>query len=132
MALIKWRDSYSVGIEKLDKEHLKLVELVNDMYIIVRDKGDIVALNSCIERVVEYTQFHFYSEEVAMEEKNFPGLDEHKKIHNDLVVQVIAFVERVKIEGEELRAEFYHFLRKWLIEHIVVEDQKYSEYLKPS
>lgn len=131
MALIKWRDSYSVGVEKFDKEHLKLVELVNDMYVIVRDKGDAVALNACIDGVVEYTQFHFASEEEAMEKANYPGLDEHKKIHAELVEQVVAFLERLKTEGEGIRTEFYHFLRKWLVDHMVGEDQKYTEYLKP-
>ncbi len=132
MTIIKWRDSFSVGVEKLDKEHFKLVELVNDMYVIVRDKGDITALSACTERLVEYTRFHFSSEEAAMEEANYPGLDEHKKIHLDLEEQAVGFFWRIKTEGEVVRAEFYHFLREWLLNHIMAEDKKYSEYLKPS
>jgi len=132
MAIIKWRDSYSVGVEKFDKEHLKLVELVNDMYLIVRDKGDVAALSACIERLVEYTRFHFSSEEAAMEEADYPGLKEHKKIHADLAEKAAGFFVRVKTEGEVVRTEFYHFLREWLVDHMVEEDKKYSEYLKPS
>ncbi|MCK5516725.1 MAG: hemerythrin family protein [Desulfobulbaceae bacterium] len=132
MALIKWRDSFSVGVEKFDKEHLKLVELINDMYIIVRDKGDVTALSACIERLIEYTRFHFSSEEAAMEEANYPGLEEHKKLHAGLEEQAVGFFLRVKSEGEAVRTEFYHFLREWLVNHMVEEDKKYSEYLKPS
>ncbi len=132
MALIKWRDAFSVGVEKFDKEHLQLVEIVNEMFVIVRDKGDSAALNACLDKLVEYTVFHFDSEEAAMEEANYPGLDEHRKIHEDLKGKAVAFVERVKTEGEEVRTEFYHFVREWLLNHIMVEDKKYTEYLKPT
>jgi hemerythrin len=132
MALIKWRDAFSVGVEKSDKEHIKLVEIINEMFVIVKDKGDSTALNACLDKLLEYTVFHFNSEEAAMEEANYPDLDEHRKIHEDLKGQTVAFVERVKSEGEEVRTEFYHFVREWLINHIMVEDKKYSECLKPA
>lgn len=132
MALIKWRDTFSVGVEKFDKEHLQLLEIINDMFVIVRDKEDSAALNACLDKLLEYTVFHFNSEEAAMEEANYPDLDEHRKIHEDLKEQAVAFVERVKTEGEEVRTEFNHFVREWLLDHIMVEDKKYSEYLKPT
>jgi hemerythrin-like metal-binding protein len=132
MAIIKWRDSYSVGVEKFDKEHLILVELANDMYVIVRDKGDVTALIVCVEKLIEYTKHHFSSEEIAMEEAYYPGFDEHVKLHADLEKQAVAFLGRIKTEGEAIRTEFYHFLREWLLNHMVKEDKKYSEYLKPS
>ncbi len=132
MALIQWRDSYSVGVARFDKEHRRLVELINDMFIIVRDKGDSVALNSVVQALIEYTQYHFSSEETAMEEANYPDLAEHKQHHADLEKKVTTFSEQITTEGEAVRTEFYHFLREWLINHIVREDKKYTEYLKPS
>ncbi len=130
MVLIKWRDSYSVGVEKFDKEHRRLVELVNDMYLIVRDKGDAEALIVCAEKLIEYTKYHFSSEEIAMKEAYYSGLDEHMELHADLEKQAVAFLGRIKTEGEAVRTEFYHFLREWLLNHIIKEDKKYSEYLK--
>ena len=38
MAIIKWRDSYNTGIEAVDLEHRKLVELIEVIYTNVRDK----------------------------------------------------------------------------------------------
>ncbi len=132
MVLIKWRDSYSVGVEKFDKEHRRLVELVNDMYIIVRDKGDAAALIVCVEKLIEYTKYHFSSEEIAMKEAYYPGFDEHVELHAGLEKQAVAFFRRIKTEGEAVRTEFYHFLREWLLNHIMKDDKKYSKYLKPS
>lgn len=132
MALIQWRDSYSVGVARFDKEHRRLVELINDMFIIVRDKGDSAALNTVVQALIEYTEYHFSSEEEAMEEANYPDLVEHKQHHADLKKKVTTFLEQITAGGEDVRTELYHFLREWLINHIVKEDKKYTEYLKPS
>ena len=132
MALIKWRDSYSVGVARFDEHHLRLIELINDMYIIVRDKGDAAALNIAAQALIEYTKYHFSSEEAVMEEVNYPDLAEHKQYHADLEKKAVTFLEQITAEGEAVRTEFYHFLREWLITHIVKEDKKYTEYLKPS
>ncbi len=130
MALIKWRDSYSVGVEKFDQEHMVLVELINEMFIIVRDKGSVATLNEAIARLIDYTKEHFADEEEALAQVNYPLLDEHKEIHLNLMEQVYEFQKQIASEGENLRTDLYKFLRDWLINHILDEDMKYGEYLK--
>jgi hemerythrin-like metal-binding protein len=129
MPLIKWRESYSVGVEQFDNEHRKLVELTNKMFVIVRDKQGIMALSDSVARLIDYTQFHFASEEAAMEKANFPNLAAHKKLHAELEQEVTAFRERLQTEGEAVSTELYHFLRDWLLLHIVEEDKQYTELL---
>ncbi len=130
MALIKWRDSYSVGVDKFDQEHMVLVELINEMFVIVRDKGSVATLNEAIAKLIEYTEVHFADEEDVMEKVNYPLLEEHKEIHVNLLEQVFEFQKQIESEGENLRTDLYKFLRDWLINHILDEDMKYGEYLK--
>lgn len=130
MPMIKWRDSYSVGVERFDQEHMLLVDLINEMFIIVRDKGDISALNAAISKLINYTKIHFGDEQKALERIDYPHLEEHKAIHKKLLRQVGEFQERIKKEGEVLRTDLYLFLRGWLVDHILTEDVKYSKYLK--
>ncbi len=129
MPLIKWRDSYSVGVDQFDKEHAELVNIINELFVIVRDKQAVTALDSAMDRLIEYTRKHFMAEEEAMEKVDFPFLDEHKEIHIDLEQQVLDFRKQVK-EKQEIQADLYMFLRDWLINHIVEEDKKYSSYIK--
>ncbi len=129
MPLIKWRDSYSVGVEQFDNEHRKLVELINRMFVIVRDKDDVSAVSDAVGRLIDYTQFHFKSEEAALQQAGFPNLGAHKKQHAELERQVIAFQQRILTENESVRVEFYSFLREWLIKHILEEDKKYTKFL---
>ncbi len=129
MPFIKWRDSYSVGVEQFDNEHRKLVELINRMFVIVRDKDDIMAISDAVGRLIDYTQFHFKSEEAALQQAGFPNLGAHKKQHAELERQVLAFHERILSEDNAMRVEFYSFLREWLIKHILEEDKKYTKFL---
>lgn len=129
MPIIKWRDSYSVGVEQFDNEHRKLVELANKMFVVVRDKQGIMALSDSVARLIDYTQFHFASEEAAMEKANFPDLKAHKQLHKKLGQEVTVFRERLQTEGEAVSTEVYHFLRDWLLVHIVEEDKKYTHFL---
>ena len=130
VALIKWRDSYSVGVDKFDQEHMLLVELINEMFIIVRDKGDVTTLTNAVEKLVDYTRVHFSDEEEALGKVNYPKLEEHKEIHANLLEQVVEFQEQIAAEGKDLRTDLYKFLRDWLINHILDEDMQYSEYFK--
>jgi len=130
VALIKWRDSYSVGVDKFDQEHMLLVELINEMFTIVRDKGDVTTLTDAVEKLVDYTRGHFSDEEEALEKVNYPKLEEHKEIHANLLEQVVEFQEQIAAEGKDLRTDLYKFLRDWLINHILDEDMQYSEYFK--
>ncbi|BCO08407.1 hemerythrin [Desulfolithobacter dissulfuricans] len=128
MALIKWRDSYSVGVEQFDRQHVKLVELINEIFMMVLHKKSVASLHDSIETLIEYTQVHFADEEAAMEKAGYPLLGAHKQEHAQLEQEVLMFYDRVK-NGEEVVTEFYQFLREWLLNHIVESDMKYAEYL---
>lgn len=130
MALIKWRNSYSVGVAKFDQEHMLLVELINEMFEIVRDKGEVASLTDAVEKLVDYTRVHFSDEEEAMEKVNYPHLEEHKEIHANLLEQVVEFQKQIEHEGKDLRTDLYKFLREWLINHILDEDMRYGKYFK--
>lgn len=128
MPLIKWRDSYSVGVEKFDEEHKVLLELINEMFIVVRDHLTVDHLEVTINKLIQYTQEHFTDEEEGMAEVNFPQLDEHKVLHANLLNDVIAYKKRVANNDPEAIRGLYVFLRDWLMKHIVEEDMQYKPF----
>jgi len=132
MPLIKWRDSYSVGVEQFDNEHRKLVELINRMFVIVRDKDDISAISDSVARLIDYTEFHFASEEAAMEKAGFPDFETHKQLHTRLTQEISVFQQKIVTEESAVGPEFYSFLRDWLLGHIMEEDKQYSSYMNAS
>ena len=131
MPLIKWREAYSVDVAQFDKEHQQLVELINRMFVIVRDKDDIATISDSVARLIDYTEFHFVSEETAMEKAGFPGLEEHRRKHASLVEEITNFQQRLLTDGQSVGVEFYQFLREWLLVHIMEEDKQYARYMTP-
>lgn len=130
MALIKWRDSYSVGVEQFDRQHEKLVELINEIFMVVRNKEDISSLNKAMETLVTYTRTHFVDEEAAMEQAGFPQLEEHRREHEALTRQVSEYCERIEAEPDYSQVlDCYGFLRNWLLDHILQSDSAYGEYM---
>ncbi len=128
MPIIKWRDSYSVGVEKFDNAHTALLEIINDMFVVVRDHQSVEHLSDAMNKLIRYTQEHFIEEEKELEKINFPKLDEHKKVHAELLQEVAAYKVRIDNKEEEATVGLYHFLRNWLITHILDEDMQYKPF----
>jgi len=126
--LIKWRDSYSVGVEKFDNEHKILIELINEMFVVVRDKKSVDHLETAINRLIEYTEKHFAAEEEALAQVDYPDLNGHKDMHKRLITNVLEHKKRIENNDDRERTDFYHFLRDWLLTHIVEEDMLYKDY----
>lgn len=129
MPLIKWRDSYSVGVAKFDLEHKVLVELINNIYSIIRNGDDQVIPEYEVAELISYTQAHFKGEEEAMEACGYEFSEEHKKIHAELEVEVLKFKEQLENFSDRVVSDLYLFLRNWLLNHILEEDMKYRECL---
>jgi len=132
MPLIKWRDSYSVGVEEMDAEHEMLVGIVNELFTIVRNHGHAKDSEICIDKLIQYTQKHFANEEKMLEETGFPLVHDHTKIHGNLLNTVTIFKGRITDKEEMVTEELYLFLRDWLLTHILEEDMKYKEHIQLS
>jgi hemerythrin-like metal-binding protein len=130
MTVIKWRDSFNTGVAQFDREHHKLVELIDVMFGAVRDgSGKEVAEKACAE-LVAYTIYHFDNEEQAMAAAHFPELEEHKTEHARLKQEAQSFQTRINTSFPDGATELYHFLRDWLVNHIQDCDKKYGPCLK--
>lgn len=129
MTIIKWRDAYNTGVEQFDREHHKIVELINTMFEVVRDTGSKEITEKACSDILEYTVYHFSNEEQAMKDAEFPGLEEHKAEHGRLKAEAERFTAIIHDTFPEGVADFYRFLREWLVDHIQDCDQKYSPYL---
>ena len=128
MPIIKWRNSYSVGVEKFDDEHKVLLRLINEMLLVMQDHQTVNHLSVTINKLIQYSQEYFGNEEKAMAEINYPKLDEHKAIHAELLNEVTAYKKRIDNRDEKAIQGLYHFLRGWLITHIVKEDKQYEPF----
>ena len=89
MAFFEWNDQYSVGVANVDEQHKKLVGYLNDLFEALNVGKGKEILDSILDNMVEYTQYHFATEEKLMKLHGYPGYDDHKKKHDKLAEHVL-------------------------------------------
>lgn len=81
MPLLTWNESMSVRIGAFDKDHQKLITLLNQLFdAIVSGKGREV-LEPTLDELVTYTKVHFTREENVFQRYSYPKLEVHRKEH---------------------------------------------------
>ncbi len=123
--LINWSRSYSVGVNQMDSEHQRLIDIINNLYTAMRSGRSKDAIGSILDELVEYTKTHFAHEERLMKESNYAGFDEQKRAHEALISQVIEIQGKYR-SGTALGQEVMSFLKNWLVNHIQGLDKRYG------
>jgi hemerythrin-like metal-binding protein len=129
MALISWNEKYSVKVDSIDKQHKRLVDLINELHDAMMNKKAKDVLLKIIRGLVAYTSEHFGYEEKLFVENGYADSREHKKEHSEFIAKISDFQEKYEGGKLTLSMEMLSFLKDWLLNHIAGTDQKYSAFL---
>jgi len=122
---IKWDTTMSVGVENFDADHRQLINCIN---LVLSDKQKSAeAIGDILDFLLYYTEFHFANEETLFAKYNYPSSTAHKKEHIRLTEQVKQY-NKLHKKGKVNHQELSKFLQNWLINHIMKEDMKYTEF----
>jgi hemerythrin len=126
---INWKSEYSVGITEMDGQHKKLIDCItqlNDAMSLGRGKE---VIGRILNELVHYTEAHFFDEESLMLKHGYAGLGDHKKLHNELTMQVLKYKNDFESSKTNVSIPLMNFLEKWLVNHIQTVDQKYGRFI---
>ena len=126
--LIKWTADLSVKNDELDQEHQRWIELLNGFYEGLKEGRSKEALSELIMGMIDYTNYHFNSEENYMESIGYPDLDKHKILHNEYIGKLNEYYDKIVSVTMILSIEVTNYLKNWLVNHIKGTDQKYSSF----
>jgi len=127
--LMEWSDDLSVGIGLIDDQHRVLLDLINELHAGMRNRQSDSVLVGVVERLKEYTVKHFGQEEQYFDRFGYPETAAHKEIHAKLVQQVLDFETALKSGKATVTMDIMHFLKDWLLKHIMGTDKKYTQFL---
>jgi hemerythrin len=129
MPAITWTANLSVNIAAIDKEHQKLVALINELdAAMASGKGkDILA--KILGALISYTQTHFGNEERLMAQQGYPEAAQHCAEHLALTRKVLDLQSQFQQNRIGLTIPTLKFLTDWLTTHILGTDKKYGPYL---
>ncbi|CAD2258235.1 bacteriohemerythrin [Xanthomonas arboricola pv. juglandis] len=124
MALLVWQDDLNTGIEVIDHQHGRIVEMINQLHA-AHTSLQRLAVAEVIDELIDYTLSHFAFEEELMEEAGYPFSLAHKRVHEVFGKRVGEYRLRFQA-GEDVCDELRSMLSRWLFNHIRGDDQAYA------
>jgi len=124
-----WKTEYEIDGDIIDWEHKKLFDLANEVIKIDRLKGHEAEFKEAVEELYKYVQYHFSHEEELMKARDYELLEAHKKKHALIIAEMnhhVQFAEHMT----RLLSNFRQLAYRWVVEHILVEDVKFRDFLR--
>jgi hemerythrin len=128
MSLITWDESLSVNVAEIDRQHQKLVAMINELHDAMKSGKGKDVMGRIISGLISYTDSHFKVEEKYFAQFKYPDTAAHMREHAAFVKKVTEF--QSDFEGGRLTVSIdtLYFLRDWLQGHIKGTDKKYSAF----
>ena len=124
---MEWKSEYSIGIPEIDEEHKGLLACIARLDGALDARERKFAVYYTLGELDEYVRVHFTVEEVVMRLFDYPAREAHVRAHR-------SFAEYVKSMQQsalkrDVHEEMSAFLRDWLVNHIMVTDRQYAEFV---
>ena len=131
MVKIEWDGSLSVGIQLIDEQHKMLIQRLQALVHAIETYQSVNEIVKTLDFLIEYTNFHFSTEEKHMKEMHYPGLEYHSTQHEEFK----ATLNELTVDFEEdgatraLAEAVNTFLMSWLVTHIKAVDLQFGTFL---
>ena len=129
MTLLTWSHDCIIGVQAMDDQHGILMDTLNELRRMIVRGSDRRDISLQLERLIEFTQMHFQSEEQLLEQHRFPGAAEHRDSHHALLSRLYSALEHVNREEPIHFSSVLEFLPAWYQEHVEQIDQPYGHWL---
>lgn len=124
-----WDLSFRLGFEEIDKQHKQLFIIANELMSNDNSFSTFDRVKNTLQKLKEYVDTHFKDEEMMMSKYNYPLVEEHKKIHSDIVTEIKNTIKKFH-DVKELKTNLENLLSAWIRDHILLEDMRFSEWAK--
>lgn len=123
-----WKEEYKVGIDKIDEQHRQLFDKIEQLLEIAKSGDRNTNQQKCMEIIdflVDYTVFHFDTEEALQREKQYVSYAQHIRIHTEFKNTVQSYKELLgKDFSSKTLKSFIGTMLAWLVNHVCVCDRK--------
>lgn len=129
MALLEWRDDFSLGIAEIDYEHRQMLELINKSYAQLTGDAPASTVIDCLGEIFARISAHFALEEKLMRERRYDEYEDHKADHERLLDEIRDIMDDFEQHRSFDENEFAGKLEQWFSEHFKNKDARLHHYL---
>ena len=121
--MITWKRRFDTGIKEIDKQHRKIVEILNKLFSL-KDGENPRQINSVFEDLRNYIVEHFRAEEAYMETHGYAGLEQQKREHGAFIDKLCDYQKKFLKHDSFTTINVFNFVWDWFSGHILGTDQK--------
>ena len=131
MEFFKWKESFNIGVEEIDRQHRSFLEYLNTCYEhLLGEKRSGMLIIDLVSRLKAYAATHFRYEEELLHSRDYPQIKQHERQHRFFEAHV-SELDAARSGGNGKTPEkILPFLRDWFLDHILQQDTKIVQYLK--
>lgn len=129
MRPLRLEPSLFLGIPPIDRQHGELVAMINETQEILEQERDGNDLVQILNRLNALCIEHFTTEEGLMREADYPGLSQHKQMHDGSLERAFDFDSARLGRDPQAGRDLLQLLRDWLLAHIHA-DREMAGFLK--
>lgn len=129
--MIVWDPNvHAIGVSEIDQQHQRLAEIINhiEQALIAEKKAQI--LRALLDELIQYAEFHFFTEEHYMRQHAYPGEASHQEGHHHLVDQILGLRQDFGVRDKSDTRHTIDFLGSWFVDHILQMDRPMGIWLR--
>ena len=120
----------ATGVDWMDEEHDAQLTLLDALEDAMRDDDQNAIVYERFQQLIEHTELHFLSEQLAMREHDYEGYKPHLEEHERLIAHVRALQKSLIRGGRVNTPALIAALRTWLMVHMQTTDVALETFLK--
>jgi len=130
MALITWGPKLEIGIEIIDSQHRRLVDLINELDEAIEGGRAADVVGNTLQGLIDYTHTHFRTEQDLLKKHDYEDFALHCREHRIFTDQIEIYQDRLNAGSLNLSGNVMSYMRGWLLTHIGSSDRAYTRTLK--
>jgi hemerythrin len=127
--VLEFKPEYSVGVARIDAQHRKLFQWVNEREQAMGQGRGRDVLEKVLGGLVAYTREHFAAEEELMLKTSYPELAQHKAAHDGFIRRTAEFQQRHQAGELGVSVELVSWLGDWIRNHVLGMDKRYAPHM---
>ncbi len=128
MIFIEWSAEETIDVQDIDKQHSEMANILNILHTTLGTDQYDKAKMYCKELVITLRE-HLDTEENYMKDNKYPNFISHKLEHDRFMKKVEDFCRKVETGNETVNLEFLNSAKKWLFNHLAINDKKLGAFL---
>jgi hemerythrin-like metal-binding protein len=128
--IFPWNSHFDTKIPVLDKQHKKLVDILNHLAADLVNNSETIILSQVFDELMDYANYHFKTEEKIWQKvfKNDRWFVDHEHSHEAFISELHEFkINADNKPYDDLIHQMISFLVQWLVFHILDTDQRMAK-----